>query len=99
MSFLIGLPPHEFWALTPWQFKCCLESYGSLKNQEHDESAWLMWHGAALGRIRKMPPLSDFMADKKAVQGIDEHAIIARLKQYQTNREHILDGAGSQISS
>lgn len=42
-----------------------------------------MWHGAALIRSqKKMPPLKQFMSGKKQVKGIDECAIIDRLKAY-----------------
>lgn len=46
-----------------------------------------MWHGAVLHRIEKMPPLTDFLAGKKPSKGIDEHAIMARLKAYQKRRQ------------
>jgi hypothetical protein len=80
---MIGVDPQVFWGLTPWQFSLCVEAYSKKQEQEHDHKAWLMWHGAVLGRVQKMPPLSDFTSGKKNVKRIDEHAIIARLKAYQ----------------
>ena len=55
---------------------------------EHDHKAWVMWHGVALQRMKKMPPLKDYMAGNKPVQGIDENAIMARLRAYQKRVEN-----------
>jgi len=41
-----------------------------------------MWHEAALRRCKDLPPLAEFMGDKKQVKGVDETAIMARLKAY-----------------
>lgn len=76
-----------FWNLTPWQLKICLGAFSDKKKEDHDQSAWLMWHGAALERVDKLPPLSNFLSVKKVVKGIDEAAILARLKQYQLQRD------------
>lgn len=48
-----------------------------------------MWHGAMLQRCQKLPPLQDFLSSKKPVKGIDERAIMARLKAYQKRRENV----------
>ena len=37
----------------------------------------MMYHGALLTRVKKMPPFDAFKSGKKAMQGIDEAAIIA----------------------
>lgn len=49
-----------------------------------------MWHGAAIGGMRKLPPLKQFLSKyKKPVKGIDEGAIIARLKAYQNKQDSL----------
>lgn len=41
-----------------------------------------MWNGAALQRAKKMAPLRDFLSSKKQVNGIDDSAIMERLRAY-----------------
>lgn len=74
--------------MTPWQFGQCVDAYIKKQEQEHDHRVWIMWHGEAIRRMKKLPPLSDFMSGKKPVKGIDEAAIIARLKAYQKRVEN-----------
>jgi hypothetical protein len=69
--------------MTPWQFKTYIDGFSDRKEQEHKHSAWIMYHGAALARASKMPPLTAFIEHKKPVKGIDEAAIMARLKAYK----------------
>jgi len=47
-----------------------------------------MWHNAVLSKIEKTPPLSDFIPKKNEMKGINERAIISRLKAYQRQREN-----------
>jgi hypothetical protein len=78
-----------FWRLTPWQYKCCVESANKRRADEHDHAAWLMWHNAALPKMKEFKPLSAFLSSAhkpKAVTGIDEAAIMARMKAYNKRR-------------
>lgn len=58
----------------------------------HENEMWIMWHGAVLPRMEKIPPLSVFLEPKKDKKKIDESAIIARLKAYQKRRGVSGDG-------
>ena len=75
--------------MTPWQFNRAVDGFSKRTESEHDSKAWIMWHGAMLQRCQKLPPLQDFLSSKKPVKGIDEHAIMARLKAYQKRRENV----------
>ena len=83
MSFRAGISPEVFWSLTPWQLSVCLGAYSEKLEQEHDHNVWIMWHGAVLHRVNKLPPMTDFLSGKKTSKGIDERAIMARLRAYQ----------------
>lgn len=74
--------------MTPWQFGLCLKAYQEKKEAEHDSNVWFMWHSEAIARIKKLPPMNDFLSGKKPVKVIDENAIIARLKAYQKRVEN-----------
>ena len=70
--------------MTPCQFYTIFKTFSKTKEEEHDHSAWIMWHGALLPKLKKMPELKIFLSsDKKQVKRIDEVAIMARLKAYQ----------------
>jgi hypothetical protein len=57
-------------------------------NENKDFQSWLMWHGALLPKLKKMPELKEFLSsNKKQVKKIDEVAILARLKAYQKRVE------------
>lgn len=83
----MGLQPSEFWDMTPWQFTIACEAWNDRHDNEHNQKAWIMWHGAALTRTKKMLPLADFYTGaraKPAAKGIDQDAIKARMKAYNT---------------
>ena len=89
----MGLSPAEFWTLTPWQLRCSLEGYRMRREADHDQAAWMMWHGAVLQRVKKIPALDEFLAGKKKrVNTIDEAAILTRLKAYN---KRVTRGSGS----
>lgn len=58
-------------------------------NDQHDRSAWVMWHQAVLTKMTdKMPKLATFLSSaKKRVKGIDEAAIMGALKAYQKAKD------------
>lgn len=74
--------------MTPWQFSRLVDAAVERRDSDHDRQAWFMWHQAALGGLKKLPPLKQFLSKyKKPVKGIDEGAIMARLKAYQEQRD------------
>lgn len=85
MAFIIGLSLDDFFKMTPWQFKVCVNGYAKKKENDHDHAAWIMYHGAALTRVKKLPELKQFLSSAKVQttsQGINERAILERLKAY-----------------
>jgi len=70
--------------MTPYQLKLCLDSYEDKIKADHENDLWIMWHSAALARCRDMPTLRHFLGKEKEVKGVDEHAIMARLKAYSS---------------
>lgn len=91
VAFSIGIMPMEFWAMTPWQFRCCVEAFERRREREWDEKVWFMFHDAILPKLKKLPKMADYMAAairrKKEVKGIDEVSIKARLKAYQKQKD------------
>lgn len=79
--------PEDFWGLTPWQFKVCLDAYQIKVEAEHNSKLWHTWHGAAFQRAKTMPKLSTIMHKKEAPKGIDEAAIKARFMAYKQRFE------------
>lgn len=51
-----------------------MKAHNRKAEADYLDRIYIMWHGAALTRTRKMPPLSAF-TPKKKVKGIDEAAI------------------------
>lgn len=90
LALIIGLPAEQFWSMTPWQFKCCIDAYITRREFDHNRAVWVMWHGAALTKMqKKMPPLKEFMAgQKKQQESIDEDMIKSQLKAYQKRFEN-----------
>jgi hypothetical protein len=70
--------------MTPWQTNICLGAFFDEKKRQRDHDAWLMWHGAVLQRIQKIPPLDDFLLEKKPTLKTDkERAIVEWFRTYQ----------------
>lgn len=86
MSFTAGISPADFWGMTPWQCFTLIKERNERALENHNRQTWLMWHGAVLQRIEKIPPLDKFIAGKKPMRGINENAIINHLKAYQRKR-------------
>ncbi len=89
LAFRVGIDPDSFWRMTPWQFALCVRAESMQREDDHDQKAWIMYHGAILQRWsgkKKFPDLAEFLSGakrKKAVSGIDENAIISRLRAYK----------------
>jgi len=56
----------EFWALTPRETFMVLAAAGRRFEREHRRDAWIAWHTAALGRVKKLPSLQRLMPTKPA---------------------------------
>lgn len=90
---MIGVSPEVFWTLTPYQFGLCMRGYEERERRQHDAAIWVGWHTAAFQKSKRLPPLKDYLSSsKKRMQGVDEDAIMARLKAYQ---KRVNDGPGS----
>jgi hypothetical protein len=64
----MGLDPERFWRSTPRQIEASFKASERRLAREHNERAWLAWHGAALGRSKKMPPLRDLLARTRGAE-------------------------------
>ena len=84
----MGMSPAEFWSLTPYLFSQYMQGYRIRLEREHKENCWLMWHNVAWARCKRLPKLTDVLGiEKKASIQIDQNAIIARLKAYNSRLE------------
>lgn len=81
--------------MTPWQFTIALEQRAKFLADRHDFFMSLAWQNAnfnyyAFNNPKKMPRLEKFLSkkleNKKQSKVIDEVAILARFKAYQTER-------------
>lgn len=55
MSF--DLDPDSFWRKTPREIGLILDGRSDAVLLKHNETAWAVWHVAALSRAHKLPPL------------------------------------------
>lgn len=60
-----GQEPSLFWRLTLREISVILDGAASRLKREHNDRAWLAWHVAALGRLKKLPKLKDMMHGEK----------------------------------
>ncbi|MGL5934595.1 MAG: hypothetical protein ACRCZI_03115 [Cetobacterium sp.] len=73
------LDPAYFWQVTPREMQAILDGAAGRIRREEELSAWLAWHTAALGRVKKMPRLMDMLPRKpKPSQTIEEQIAIAK---------------------
>ena len=75
--------------MTPWQFRIFIDGYRNRQNIEYNIRASLMWYGATIPMMKKVPPLKSFLQqkDKVAKKG-DGHIMWSFLKGYQQRREN-----------
>lgn len=81
-AFSLGITAQDFFSMTPWQFKQAIIGFEIKSKREFEHERWLTWHAVALPRMKKMLSLDEFIGRKKPVQGVDESAIMTRLKKY-----------------
>lgn len=74
--------------MTPFGFGLIIDAYNTKEKNAHILRRWEIWHMAALTRVKKMPPLKQFIGLLKSEpeRGINEAAIIERLKAYQNGK-------------
>lgn len=61
LSFWVemDLDPDGFWSQTPRLFKAIIAGKQKALERDFQGRAWLAWHTAVLGKVAKIPPLSD----------------------------------------
>ncbi|EQA96850.1 hypothetical protein V475_20320 [Sphingobium baderi LL03] len=52
---------------TPRLLKAALDGYSQRIHWEHRDKMTAAWHGAAFGRVKKMPALDKVVGEKRAV--------------------------------
>ena len=74
----------EFLRMTPYLFRLKVDAYIESKKQDNDFQKWLMWHGAVLTRVKKVPSLEKILGDKetKNVKMTKGRDIIGNIKSY-----------------
>lgn len=96
MAFQADISPDVFWTMTPWQVGLCLDVYTEKQKNYHQSQRFGMWHIAMLSRIKKMPPLKEFVTgEKNSVLAINETDIMARMKMHNTKLKDKQDGSQS----
>lgn len=66
----MGMQPDQFWRMQPWHTALYIKTRYDRLLQDRDHGAWLMWHGAALTRMKKIPDISRFLS--KAMDKVKE---------------------------
>mgnify|MGYP006921328237 CR=1 FL=1 len=85
LAVRIGLKPHEYWDLTPKEFKIMLDDYQEKQKEKTADMLYLSWHSAAFQRSKKIPKLADIMS------GIFKKKPKTSTKSY--SREEIIENA------
>jgi len=76
-----GQDPSLFWRLTYREIDVILAGVSERLKREHNERAWLAWHTAMIGRVKRPPKLKDMMhgaARPRRRQTIEEQIAIAK---------------------
>lgn len=56
-----GLPPSEFWSSSPREFAAVMAGFVQRRIDDHDGRARQGHLTAVLGRVEKIPPVTDFL--------------------------------------
>lgn len=56
------LQPERFWHLVPKEVKREIDAAVASLKRKHNENAWLAWHTAVIGRVKKVPNLKELFA-------------------------------------
>ena len=57
----MGLSVAEFWDLTPRELQMCFEADTWRQTQQVRRDTRIAWHIAALGRMKRLPPLQTML--------------------------------------
>jgi hypothetical protein len=85
MAAIAQIDLKQFWQMSPFLFGLSIEGYNKRVQSDLEVMRWKTWHVAALGRVKKMPDLKEFVQSKTKrdkVPLIDEDGIKASLKAY-----------------
>ena len=55
----------QFWDLTPRELDLVFQNDAWRRDQQREANAWLAWHMAALGRVKRLPALRRFIRPVK----------------------------------
>ena len=73
------MDPSHYWCLTYREIDAILEGNAARLRNEHNQRAWLAWHGGMLGRVKKMPRLDTLLIrDRPKAQSIEQMRATAR---------------------
>ena len=76
-----GGDPARFWTITPTEAAREMRGRATVRRHEQQQVAWLAWHGEALARTKKLPPLKDVMGDgRRRGERQDPEILMANLK-------------------
>jgi malate/lactate dehydrogenase len=64
----MGYDPDSFWEQTPRTLAIASDAYRDTQIEAHNNRAWQAWHVAALGRGKKMVPLSKLQITEQQVR-------------------------------
>ncbi len=60
-----GITVLEFWDLTPAELVMVFEAHYERTKRQLEREAWMVWHTAALIRVKRMPALSELLPNTK----------------------------------
>lgn len=64
----LGLDPDAFWRATPRYIAMIIDAKASQFRREHNERAWLAYHVALLGRMKRLPDMRKLMAREPSIR-------------------------------
>lgn len=81
MWLSFGYSHESFWDQTDRTLLLTIKAQDEKSQREHNRMAWAVWHTVALGRMKKLPPLSRLLyrAKKAVSQTIEQQIAMARM--------------------
>ena len=79
----------EFWGLTPRELTRVFEAARWRWETEQRRTRWAVWHVAALGRVKKLPPLKKFMGAEGKTRRITPEEAARRKAEFEAVRERV----------
>jgi hypothetical protein len=85
-----GLGVLEFWALTPRETQAAIRAAAAREQRAHEARGWIVWHQAALQRVKRLPAYRQFVQRRpppvtpaELARRRQEHAELARSMQHE----------------